>query len=422
MSEAEQALAKAEELLERLRLRRDELERLAAARGRRCGRRRARRARGDREGGRGRARPRRASARPMRSPDELRELVEGYLGELAFTPELGGLEAALRYPIESGGKRVRPVICLAVGEAAGAAAEQLPAGGGRARARAQVLARPRRPAGDRRRRRAPRPPVRARRVRRGRRRCSPATRCSPRRSGSRSRTRRRWSAASSRRRRSAMIGGQYLDVTGDTADLAALHRLKTGALFSAAVGARALGRGGAGGASRPPGARSATSSGCSSRSSTTSSTATATRSRTVPRGARARRRRRPSGRRRGSTRSRPTPRCSPRSSTASPSGWRRSPDPPPRVLAAFGRTASVEPLAGGQGHGLAGGRARAEAARAVDEPRGARVAGAGARRRSTPAASASRGCGARSTAPRSSTAGARGSSSRASTASVRGRR
>ena len=33
-----------------------------------------------------------------------------------------------------------------------------------------------------------------------------------------------------------MIGGQYRDVTGDTADLAALHRLKTGALFSAAVG------------------------------------------------------------------------------------------------------------------------------------------------------------------------------------------
>jgi geranylgeranyl diphosphate synthase type II len=34
----------------------------------------------------------------------------------------------------------------------------------------------------------------------------------------------------------AMIGGQYRDVTGDTADLASLHRLKTGALFSAAVG------------------------------------------------------------------------------------------------------------------------------------------------------------------------------------------
>jgi geranylgeranyl diphosphate synthase type II len=33
-----------------------------------------------------------------------------------------------------------------------------------------------------------------------------------------------------------MIGGQHRDVTGETADLAALHRLKTGALFSAAVG------------------------------------------------------------------------------------------------------------------------------------------------------------------------------------------
>ena len=56
-----------------------------------------------------------------RSPDELRDLVETYLAELAFTPELGGLEEALRYPLESGGKRIRPVLALAVGEAAGAA-------------------------------------------------------------------------------------------------------------------------------------------------------------------------------------------------------------------------------------------------------------------------------------------------------------
>jgi geranylgeranyl pyrophosphate synthase len=33
-----------------------------------------------------------------------------------------------------------------------------------------------------------------------------------------------------------MIGGQYLDITGDDADLAALHRLKTGRLFAASVG------------------------------------------------------------------------------------------------------------------------------------------------------------------------------------------
>jgi geranylgeranyl diphosphate synthase type II len=33
-----------------------------------------------------------------------------------------------------------------------------------------------------------------------------------------------------------MIGGQYLDVTGGDADLAELHRLKTGRLFAASVG------------------------------------------------------------------------------------------------------------------------------------------------------------------------------------------
>src|SRR3990170_3555699 len=53
----------------------------------------------------------------LRTPDDLRALVEGYLGELAFTPELGRLEEAVRYPLESGGKRGRPVISLAVAEA-----------------------------------------------------------------------------------------------------------------------------------------------------------------------------------------------------------------------------------------------------------------------------------------------------------------
>jgi geranylgeranyl diphosphate synthase type II len=33
-----------------------------------------------------------------------------------------------------------------------------------------------------------------------------------------------------------MIGGQHRDITGDDADLAELHRLKTGRLFSASVG------------------------------------------------------------------------------------------------------------------------------------------------------------------------------------------
>jgi len=64
----------------------------------------------------------------VRRPDELRALVERYLDDLALTPELGGLADAVRYALDGGGKRIRPVLCLATGEAAGAtAAELLPA-------------------------------------------------------------------------------------------------------------------------------------------------------------------------------------------------------------------------------------------------------------------------------------------------------
>src|SRR5579864_9038368 len=52
-----------------------------------------------------------------RAPEELRELVEGYLAELEPTPALGSLREPIRYAL--GGKRVRPVLCLAAGEAAG---------------------------------------------------------------------------------------------------------------------------------------------------------------------------------------------------------------------------------------------------------------------------------------------------------------
>ena len=85
----------------------------------------------------------------------------------------------------------------------------------------------------------------------------------------------------------AMIGGQWLDIRGD-GEREELHRLKTGALFSASVGLRARPR------SSVPQRRAATvacvrrrSSGCSSRSSTTSSTATVSCSMsasTAPRG------------------------------------------------------------------------------------------------------------------------------------------
>jgi geranylgeranyl diphosphate synthase, type II len=52
-----------------------------------------------------------------RPPEQLRALVESYLDELALTPELGSLEAPVRHAL--GGKRVRPVLCLATADALG---------------------------------------------------------------------------------------------------------------------------------------------------------------------------------------------------------------------------------------------------------------------------------------------------------------
>jgi geranylgeranyl diphosphate synthase type II len=53
--------------------------------------------------------------------DRLRALIEAYLAELALTPELGSLEEPMRHAL--GGKRVRPVICLATADAVGAQIE-----------------------------------------------------------------------------------------------------------------------------------------------------------------------------------------------------------------------------------------------------------------------------------------------------------
>ena len=62
----------------------------------------------------------------MRNTSELRELVAAYLERLELAPELGSLEQPVRYAV--GGKLIRPVLCLATAEAAGADAEQaLPA-------------------------------------------------------------------------------------------------------------------------------------------------------------------------------------------------------------------------------------------------------------------------------------------------------
>jgi geranylgeranyl diphosphate synthase, type II len=168
------------------------------------------------------------------STDELRALVESYLGELALTPELGGLEASMRYAFADGGKRVRPVLCLATAEAAGVDPEAaLPAAAALELVHSFSLVHDDLPALD------------DDEIRRG----QPST----------------WAAhgeavailagdallgealrlalsypspAVARELVQAtlgMIGGQYLDITGGGDDLAALHRLKTGCLFSASV-------------------------------------------------------------------------------------------------------------------------------------------------------------------------------------------
>ena len=54
-------------------------------------------------------------------PDDLRKLVEDHLGRLSYSPrpETTGLEDAMRYSLLAGGKRIRPVLCLATGRALG---------------------------------------------------------------------------------------------------------------------------------------------------------------------------------------------------------------------------------------------------------------------------------------------------------------
>jgi geranylgeranyl diphosphate synthase, type II len=59
------------------------------------------------------------------SLEQHRERVEAYLEALRFADELGRLTEAMRYSLDGGGKRVRPVLCLATGEALGSDPEEL---------------------------------------------------------------------------------------------------------------------------------------------------------------------------------------------------------------------------------------------------------------------------------------------------------
>jgi geranylgeranyl diphosphate synthase type II len=170
----------------------------------------------------------------MRPADELRDAVEAYLGSLSFVSELGRLEDALRYSLESGGKRVRPVLCLAVAEANGASVDDaLPAATALELVHTFSLVHDDLPAMDDDDERRGRPSAHVAfgegvALLAGDALLAEALRLS-------------LSYDSNVIARElvdatlGMIGGQYRDITGDDADLEELHRLKTGRLFVAAV-------------------------------------------------------------------------------------------------------------------------------------------------------------------------------------------
>ena len=171
----------------------------------------------------------------MQSLDELRALVEAYLARLAFADDLAGLTESMRYALEGGGKRIRPVLCLATGEAAGAEAEELlPAAAAIELVHSFSLVHDDLPALD------------DDAVRRGRASTHVAhgeavailagdallaqavdlVLAYPRPEVARELV----------QATLGMIGGQYLDVADGDVELTRLHSLKTGELFSAAVG------------------------------------------------------------------------------------------------------------------------------------------------------------------------------------------
>jgi geranylgeranyl diphosphate synthase type II len=171
----------------------------------------------------------------VRAPDELKALVELYLERLDFWPELHGQAESMRYGlVEMGGKRVRPVISLAVGEACGAEPEQvLPAAAAIELVHNFSLVHDDLPALDDDDERRGKPSVWARfgeatAVLAGDGMLAEAFRlaCTYE------------TPAVARELAEAtlgMIGGQYLDTMAHGADLEIVHRLKTGRLFFASV-------------------------------------------------------------------------------------------------------------------------------------------------------------------------------------------
>src|SRR6187551_323355 len=172
---------------------------------------------------------------PMRAPEDLRTLVEEGLDELSFHPSLAGLAEPMRYALAGGGKRIRPVICLATTDAAGGRVEDaLPAALAIELVHTFSLVHDDLPSMDDDDERRVRPSLHVAYadgvallagdalLAEGLRLAARLERPEPARELADATL--------------GMIGGQYLDVTRADVALEELHRLKTGRLFAAAVG------------------------------------------------------------------------------------------------------------------------------------------------------------------------------------------
>jgi geranylgeranyl diphosphate synthase type II len=171
----------------------------------------------------------------MRAPDALRSLVEQGLDELAFQPQLAGLSDSMRYALAGGGKRIRPVLCLATTEAAGGRVEDaLPAALAVELVHTFSLVHDDLPSMDDDDERRGRPSAHVAygegvALLAGDALLTEALRLVLSYDGSEP-------ARELADATLGMIGGQYLDVTGADVALEDLHGLKTGRLFAAAVG------------------------------------------------------------------------------------------------------------------------------------------------------------------------------------------
>jgi geranylgeranyl diphosphate synthase, type II len=169
----------------------------------------------------------------MRRPDELRTAIEAYLDRLVLSSELGGLEEAVRYALAGGGKRIRPVLCLATAEAAGGNPDDaLGAAAALELVHSFSLVHDDLPALDDDEERRGRPTAHVRfgeapAILAGDALLAEAFRLAVSSGGE--------TVRELARATLGMIGGQYLDIDGAGGDRAELNRLKTGRLFEASV-------------------------------------------------------------------------------------------------------------------------------------------------------------------------------------------